>query len=350
MTSFAVDTEDWGKLPDGQAVALFTVRNPHGFILRMTNYGARIVSLDMPDRHGKLSNITLGFDRLEDYFKHTAYFGTTVGRYAGRITQGKFTLNGKEYSLSTNNGSNHIHGGVKGFDRQVWKAITFNHANEAGIKFSYTSPDGEEGYPGKLNTTVTYTLTGGNELRMDYVISTDQDTIINLTNHAYWNLNGADSGDILGHELTIAADKYLEMDEKLTSTGKLIDVNGTVFDFNAPHLIGERIEPLKSTVTKGYDLAYALRNQDSKLAFAARVRAPESGRTMEIWTDQPGVVFYTANYLKGDSMNGGYGQHAAFCLETEHYPDSPNHPNFPSTVLRAGKTFGSTTVHKYSTK
>jgi aldose 1-epimerase len=348
QTPMTVKTLPWGSTPDQEQVSLFIVKSPRGAVLQMTDYGARIVSFEVPDRDGGSANITLGFDSLENYLKHTAYFGATVGRFAGRITNGKFTLAGKEHSLSINNGPNHLHGGKKGFDRRVWKTKTFAEASRAGIEFGYLSHEGEEGYPGNLTVTATYSLTSENELRIDFAASTDQETIVNLTNHAYWNLAGMGDSTILAHELMIAADEYLEMDEKLTSTGKLRRVQGTPFDFTSVRAIGERIGQLKNGPTKGYDLAYALRNQTGSVAFAARLRDPASGRSMEIWTDQPGLILYTANYLDGRGVNGVFGQHSALCLETEHYPDSPNHSHFPSTVLKPGESCCSTTIYNFS--
>jgi aldose 1-epimerase len=347
QTPMSVEMQPWGTTPEQEPVSLFIVKSPRGAVLKMTDYGARIVALDVPDRIGKSANVTLGFDRLNEYLNHTAYFGATVGRFAGRITNGRFRLGNKEYGLTINRPPSHLHGGEKGFDRRVWKSQTFADADQAGIKFSYVSPDGEEGYPGNLTVMATYTLTSDNVLRIDYTATTDRETILNLTNHAYWNLAGVGISDILGHELTIAADEYLEMDDKLTSTGNLSGVQGTPFDFNAVRVIGERIGQLKDGPTKGYDLAYALRNQSGSLAFAAQLRDPASGRLMEVWTDQPGLIFYTANYLDGNGVNGSFGQHSALCLETEHYPDSPNHSHFPSTVLRPGETFRSTTLYKF---
>lgn len=348
MAALHTSAIPWGKLPDGSPVALYNVTNSQGYVLRMTNYGARIVSLEMPDRHGDLANITLGFNSISDYLRHTAHFGGTIGRFASVIDGGKFILNGKSYSLPLNSGVNHLHGGHRGFDHRRWDARQLLRPRESAIEFTRISPDGEEGYPGNLTTTVTYTLTEENELRIDFEATADQDTIINLTNHAYWNLNGAGSGDVLSHELMIAADQYLEMDDSLSFTGNLLPVAKSVFDFRTPHPIGQYIAPLYQTACEGYDLGYALRNPSGQPALAARLTAVESGRTMEVYTDQPGLVLYTANYLDGDPVNGGYPKHAAVCLETEHYPDSPNHASFPTTVLKAGDVFRSTTNHKFS--
>ena len=345
-----VTKEAYGKTKDGQSVDLYTCTNKNGLVLKMTNYGATVVSMETPDKAGKKVNITLGFPSLEGYLQRHPYFGSTVGRYGNRIAKGKFKLDGKEYTLATNNGPNHLHGGIKGFDAVVWKAEEVKTADAVGVKFHYTSADGEEGYPGKLDTTVTYSLTNKNELRIDYEATTDKPTVINLTNHCYWNLGGAGSGDILKHELTLAADKYLPIDATSIPTGELAAVKGTAFDFTTPHAIGDRIGEIKKPPheTKGYDHCYVLRGQQGKLELAARVKDPKGGRVMEIFTTEPGVQLYCGNFLDGSAGGGGYKQHEAFCLETQHYPDSPNKPEFPSTVLRPGETYRSTTVHRFS--
>ncbi|HMC65282.1 MAG TPA: aldose epimerase family protein, partial [Gemmataceae bacterium] len=260
-----------------------------------------------------------------------------------------FSLDGKTYTLATNNGPNHLHGGRKGFDGVLWKAEPVTAPDSVGVKFSHTSPDGDEGYPGKLDATVTFTLNNANALRIDYTAATDKPTVVNLTNHAYWNLAGAGSGNILGHELTLAADKYLPIDDTSIPTGELAPVKGTPFDFTSTHPIGERIAELKKDPhkTKGYDHCYVLRGQQGKLELAARVKEPTTGRVMEVYTTEPGVQLYCANFLDGGPGGGGYKQHEAFCLETQHYPDSPNKPEFPSTVLRPGQTYRTTTEHRF---
>lgn len=354
----SITKEAYGKTKDGQAVDLYTCTNRNGLVLKMTNYGATVVSMETPDKAGKKANITLGFSSLEGYLARHPFFGSTVGRYGNRIAKGKFKLDGKEYTLATNNGPNHLHGGIKGFDAVVWKGVPFTAATDtredkldgAGVRFTYTSPDGEEGYPGKLEVMVDYLLTNSNELRIDYVAKTDKPTVVNLTNHCYWNLGGAGSGDILKHELTLAADKFLPIDATSIPTGELAPVKGTAFDFTTPHAIGDRIGEIKKPPheTKGYDHCYVLRGQQGKLELAARVKDPKSGRVMEIFTTEPGVQLYCGNFLDGSVGGGGYKQHDAFCLETQHYPDSPNKPEFPSTVLRPGETYRSTTAHKFS--
>jgi aldose 1-epimerase len=259
-------------------------------------------------------------------------------------------LNGQEYSLPINNGPNHLHGGPMGFDHQLWTAKKVEKDGAAGVEFSYVSKDGEEGYPGTMNTMATYWLTKDNELRIDYAATTDKDTVLNLTNHTYWNLAGAGKGDILKHELMLTADKYLAVDETLIPTGKMTETKGTPMDFASARPLGPGVQAMKDAGGRGIDHCYVLRNQDGTMAMAARMKDPSSGRVMEVWTDQPGIQVYTGNFLDGDPINGGFKQHAAFCLETQHYPDSPNQPEFPTTVLKPGETFKSTTVHKFLTE
>jgi aldose 1-epimerase len=346
----SVTKTSFGTTPDGQQTQLFTLVNAKGLTARLTDYGARLVALEAPDRQGKRANVTLGFDSLDGYAKHGAFFGCTTGRYANRIAKGKFTLDGKTYSLATNNGENHLHGGNKGFDRAVWKAEQLQSGNDVGVRFTHRSPDGDEGYPGNLDMTVVYTLTDQNELKIDYTAATDKPTVLNLTNHAYWNLAGAGSGKILDHRLTLAADKFLPTDKGSIPTGELAPVAGTVMDFREPHSIGERIAELKKDPegTRGYDHCYVLNSQDGSLKLAAKVVEPKSGRVMEIFTTEPGVQLYTGNFLDGSAKSGGYTQHDALCLETQHFPDSPNQPKFPTTVLKPGQKFHSVTVHKFS--
>jgi aldose 1-epimerase len=348
-TAMTIEKTSFGKTKDGTEIQLFTCKNSGGLVLKVMTYGATVVSMETPDKLGNVRNIQLGFPKLDGYLARHPYFGSTVGRYGNRIAGGKFTLDGKEFKLATNNGPNHLHGGIKGFDAVVWKAEEVKTADAVGVKFSYTSKDGEEGYPGTLQVTATYTLTSANEMRIDYTATTDKPTVLNLTNHCYWNLGGAGSGKILEHQLTINADKYLPIDATSIPTGELADVKGTAMDFTTPHAIGERIEELKKPPhqTKGYDHCYVLRGQEGKLALAAKAVDPASGRTMEIHTTEPGVQLYCGNFLDGGEGGGGYGQHDAFCLETQHFPDSPNQPKFPSTVLKPGQTFKSTTVHKF---
>ncbi len=331
-----VSSSAFGKTVDGQEVDLYTCVNAHGLVMKIMTYGAIVVELQTPDRNGKLANITLGFDNLEGYLGQHPYFGSTVGRYANRIAKGKFTLDGQQYTLATNNGPNALHGGVVGFNRVVWNAQPVTREDAVGVTFTYTSKDGEEGYPGTLQATVTYLLTNADELRVDYEATTDKATPINLTNHCYWNLAGAGAGTILEHILTLTADEYLPVDDTLIPTGQLAQVAGTPFDFRQPHRIGARIAQVTGD-PPGYDHCFVLRNQTGQLALAARLSDPASGRVMEIYTTQPGIQFYTGNFLDGSTANGGYKMNAALCLETQHYPDSPNKSEFPSVILRPGE-------------
>jgi aldose 1-epimerase len=309
-------------------------------------YGGIIVSIDVPDRKGGIADIALGFNQLAQYEAGHPHFGALIGRYGNRIAKGRFSLDGKEYVLALNNGENHLHGGIMGFDKFVWTAKPVREQSAVGVSMTYISKDGEEGYPGTLSTTVVYKLTDDNELSIDYTATTDAPTIVNLTNHCYFNLRGEGNGDVLGHELMLTADRYLPVDAGLIPTGELAPVAGTPMDFTKPHTIGERI-----TQVNGYDHCYVLNNQGGAVALAARVVEPESGRVMEIYTDQPGIQLYTGNFLNGSlkgKANAAYEKHFAFCLETQHYPDSPNQPNFPSVVLRPGETYKTTTIHKFS--
>ena len=350
IASMKRDVQPYGKTNDGQEVKVHTLTNTKGMRVRLIDYGATLISVETPDKNGKSANLTLSFPTLEGYLQRHPYFGSTVGRYGNRIAGGKFMLDGKTYTLATNNGPNHLHGGRRGFDAVMWKAEPVTTADTIGVKFSYTSADGEEGFPGKLDVTVTYSLSEENALRIEYSAVTDKPTVLTLTNHAYWNLAGAGSGDVLKHELTLMADKYLPIDDTSIPTGALAEVKGTPFDFTSPHTIGERIGELKKEPhkTKGYDHCYVLRGQQGKLELAARVKEPTSGRVMEVFTTEPGVQLYCANFLDGGAGGGGFKQHDAFCLETQHYPDSPNKPGFPSAVLRPGETYKSTTEHRLS--
>lgn len=344
-----IEKAAFGKTADGQEVSLFTIRSAQGLVLKLTDYGATVVSVETPDRAGKLANITLGYPDLAGYLNRHPYFGSTVGRYANRIAGGKFTLDGQAYQLAVNNDPNHLHGGKKGFDALVWTATEVNTPNSLGVKFTLRSPDGDENYPGNLDVAVTYALTDKNEMRIDYEAKTDKPTIINLTNHCYWNLAGGKSGKILDHELTLAADRYVPVNDVFIPTGELAPVAGTVFDFTTPRKIGERIEEVKKAphTTKGYDHCYVLRGPAGELTLAARVKDPSSGRVMEVYTTEPGIQFYSGNMLDGSPAQGNHTPHDAFCLETQHYPDSPNQPDFPSTRLAPDQTFRSTTVHKF---
>ncbi len=348
-TKMMIEKKDFGSLPDGQKIDLYILKDPGGMKAAITNYGAILVSLEVPDQNNEFADITLGYDDLKGYLEETPYFGATVGRYANRIKGAVFTLNGKTYHLAKNDNNNHLHGGTKGFDKRVWNAEPFENEDSAGIIFRYLSPDGEEGYPGNLSCTVTYTLTNNNELRIDYEAETDQATPVNLTHHSYFNLKGQGNGDILGHELYINADKYTPVDEELIPTGEILSVKSTPFDFTKPTAIGERIEQ----VPGGYDHNFVLNGEQGTLRLAARVLEPESGQVMEILTTEPGIQFYSGNFLDG-SIKGKsgkiYEKHYGFCLEPQHFPDSPNHPEFPSTVLEPGDKYSTTTVFRFSKK
>ena len=339
----------YGKLADDREVDLYTCTNANGLVVKLITYGAIVTSVEVPDRDGKLDNITLGFDALDGYLPRHPYFGATVGRYCNRIAKGKFKLGDQEYTLATNNDPNHLHGGENGFDRVLWEAEPVQTESAVGVKFHYVSKDGEEGNPGNLDVTVVYTLTNENELSVEFTATTDQPTPVNLTNHNYWNLSGAGSGAILDHELEIAADQFLAVDETLIPTGELVDVKGGFLDFTKPQKMGARIQESKLEPL-GYDHCFALRSQDGSMAFAARVTDAASGRVMEIQTTQPGLQFYSGNFLDGSEGGGGNKQHEAFCLETQHYPDSPNQPGFPTTILKPGETYQQKTVHKFSVK
>jgi len=343
-----VEVAPYGKMPDGTAVSLYTLTNDKGLRVKLTNYGAITVGVEVPDKAGKVTDVTLGYDTLDGWLKSTSYFGATVGRYANRIAKGKFTLDGKEYTLATNNGENALHGGIKGFDKVVWNAETVKAADSAGVKFTYLSKDGEEGYPGNLKVTAVYTLNNNNEFKAEFSATTDKPTVVNLAHHTYWNLGGPAAGDILGHLMMIYADKYTPVDAGLIPTGELKDVAGTPMDFTTPHAIGERI----AQVEGGYDHNYVLGGQwGNPIHLAAKVVDPKSGRVMEILTDQPGVQFYSGNFLDGTVTGKGgvvYKKHYGFCLETQHFPDSPNKPAFPPVVLKPGETYKHIMIHKFS--
>jgi aldose 1-epimerase len=336
----------FGKVPDGTAVDLYTLANANGLSAKVATYGTIITELHVPDRRGVLGDIVLGFDNLEQYLKGHPYFGSTVGRVANRIAKGCFTLDGKTYTLATKNGPNHLHGGLKGFDKVVWKA---EPQTGVAVRFTYISPDGEEGYPGTLAVAVTMTLTDANELRLDYTATTDKATPVNLTNHSYFNLAG--EGNALNHEMLIMADYYTPTDSALIPTGEIKPVKGTPMDFTTPQTIGARFAQLHTNPV-GYDDNYVLNGGGKSLALVARAYEPGSGRVMEVHTTQPGVQFYTANFLNG-SLPGKrgvvYQQHSAFCLETQHFPDSVNQPAFPSVILRPGQTYRHTTAYKFLT-
>ncbi len=344
-----ITKESFGKTADGQAVDIYTIENANGMKAKITNYGAIVTELWVPDKDGKIADVVLGYDSLDDYIEATPYFGAIVGRYGNRIAKGKFMLNGTEYTLATNNDENHLHGGDVGFDKKVWGVAEVKSTNSVGIMLTYVSKDMEEGYPGTLMSMVTYALTNDNELKISYEATTDKDTVINLTHHGYFNLAGHNSGDILGHEVLMTADNMTPVDAGLITTGEIKAVAGTPWDFTEVHTIGERIKDVQG----GYDHNYVLNNQDGSLALAVTVSEPTSGRVMEVLTTEPGMQFYTGNFLDGSNVGKGgavYNLNNGFCLESQHYPDSPNKPEFPSCVLKTDDTYTQTTIYKFTTK
>jgi len=344
----------FGKTATGDSIDLYTLSNSRGMQAAITNYGGVVVSLLTPDRNGHVDDVVLGFDNLDGYVRPGAYFGALIGRYGNRIGHAQFSLNGVTYHLAKNNGDNSLHGGKVGFDKRVWKARDVSKRSPA-LELTYLSKDGEESYPGNLSVTVVYTLTDKNELKMDYRATTDKTTVVNLTNHSYFNLAGQGRGDILNHRVTLHADKFTPVDAGLIPTGELRPVSGTPFDFRNATAIGARIEQNDEQLKlgKGYDHNWALNGYGKAAALAARVEEPSTGRVLEVLTDQPGVQFYTGNFLDG-TVNGKAGKpimhRSGFCLETQHFPDSPNKPEFPTTELRPGHTFESTTVYRFSAK
>lgn len=344
------------SVPDGSRVELFTFRNAGGVEVRAMTYGAIILSLRVPDRRGQLDDVVLGYDTAAEYVTNkTTYFGAVVGRYANRIAKGRFTLDGRTYQLATNDGPNHLHGGKKGFDAMVWRGEPFRDDRGAGVVFTYVSRDGEEGYPGTLTARVTYTLTDKNELIFDFHATTDAPTIVNLAQHSYFNLAGQGARDVLDHELQLFADRYTPVDETLIPTGELATVDGTPFDFRRATKIGARIdqEHVQLRRGRGYDHNWVLTRSGEGLQPAAKVIERSTGRTMEIATTEPGIQFYSGNFLDGGNIGKQgrpYRHRYGFCLETQHYPDSPNKPQFPSTVLRPGQEYRSRTVLTFGTE
>ena len=340
--------EFYGKTAAGQNIDLYTMTNSNGLKVKIITFGGYVTSLQVPDNNGKSADIVLGYDSLEQYVNDSAYLGALVGRYANRIAKGKFTLKGVEYTLAKNNGPNHLHGGIKGFHRVVWNAQPVKDPAGDSLKLTYLSKDGEEGFPGNLSCSAIYTLTNNDELKISYEATTDKTTIVNLTSHCYFNLAGHDSGDILSHELMVNADNYTPADETLIPTGQIAPVKGGDVDFTKPAIIGARI----ADVPGGYDHNFVLNNKKDTLGLAARVYEPKSGRIMEIYTTEPGIQFYSGNFLDGSAKGKGsvYNKHNGFCLETQHFPDSPNKPNFPSVVLNPGEKYKHLTVHKFMTK
>jgi aldose 1-epimerase len=353
--SVTITKSAWGQMPNGTKLDLYTLKNKNGMEVRITNYGGIITHLTAPDKDGKYEDVVWGFDSIAGYLTPPPYFGAIIGRYGNRIAKGKFTLDGKTYSLAGNNNGNHLHGGLKGFDKVVWTGEAME--KDGALKLTYLSKDGEEGYPGNLSAEVTYTLTDDNALKIDYKATTDKATVVNLTNHSYFNLGGQTDKDILSHELMLNADRFLPVDKGLIPTGELRPVAGTVFDFTKSTPIGQRINDPKDEQIKlggGYDHAWILNHPEITTSrLAAVLTETTSGRVMEVHTTEPAIQFYTGNFLDGTlkGKNGiVYKKRSALCLETEHYPDSPNQPKFPTTVLKPGETYKTQTVYKFSVK
>ena len=347
-----IKKQAFGTVPEGR-VDLYTMTNSRGMEVRAMNYGGIIVSLRVPEKKGVLADVVLGFDTLDAYLNNKPYFGAIIGRYANRIANGKFTLNGAGYRLARNNGMNSLHGGLKGFDKVLWRGEQFENNQGIGVVFTYTSKNGEEGYPGNLKAKVTYTLTDQSELQIEYQATTDEATPVNLTNHSYFNLVSEGNGDILKHNLILNADRFTPVDSTLIPAGELRAVAGTPFDFTKPTAIGARIDTNNEqlAIAHGYDHNFVLSRKGSGLELAGRVHEPQTGRALEVYTTEPGVQFYTGNFLDG-TITGkhghAYNKHAGLCLETQHFPDSPNHSNFPWTILKPEQTYNSRTVYKFS--
>ncbi|MGA2266953.1 MAG: aldose epimerase family protein [Bryobacteraceae bacterium] len=350
-----VKKQAYGKMPDGTPIELYTLSNPSGMEAGIITYGGTVVSLTAPDRNGKLSDVVLGLDSLVGYLNQTNFFGAVIGRYGNRIGHATFKLDGKTYNLPKNDGGNTLHGGAQGFDKRVWKASPVHTAEGQGLELTYVSKDGEEGFPGNLSAKVVYTVTARNELKIDYTATTDKDTVVNLTNHSYFNLAGQGEGDILDHRVMINAGRFTPVDAALIPTGELRAVKGTPFDFTTATDIGARIGQgdQQLMLGHGYDHNWVLNKANGGLTKAAEVYEPATGRVMEVWTTEPGMQFYTGNFLDGSVHGKGgkvYPFRGAFCMETQHYPDSPNKPNFPSTVLKPGSTYHTTTIYRFSAR
>jgi len=355
QAAHSVPKQPFGKV-DGETVYLYTLKNASGMEVTITNYGGTLTSVKAPDRQKKFDDVVLGFDNVDGYTQklNTAYFGAIIGRYGNRIANGTFTLDGHTYHIPINDGPNALHGGTKGFNAHIWEAKEVSSEYGPGVELHYVSPDGQEGFPGTLNVTVRYSLGAKNELRIDYTATTDKDTVLNLTNHSYFNLSGAGSATALNHLVTLVADKFTPINSTLIPTGAIQNVAGTPLDFRKATRVGERINDKYQQLiyAKGYDHNFVLNSPGNLNAMAAKVEDPASGRVMEVFTTQPGIQFYTGNFLDGKihGIGGAYRYRSALCFETQHFPDSPNHPNFPSTVLRPGQTFHSTTIYRFSTE
>ncbi len=350
-----IKKESFGKTTGGEQIELYSLTNKKGMEVSITNFGATVVTLKVPDRAGKAADIVLGYETLDGYENGTSYFGATVGRYGNRIAGGKFSIDGKTYTLPKNNGENTLHGGIVGFNKRVWKAREITAKEGESLEMTYLSADGEEGFPGNLSAKVVFTLPAErNELKIDYTATTDKDTVLNLTNHSYFNLSGEGNGDILDHVMTLHSKQFTPVDKTLIPTGELKNVSGTPMDFNSATAIGKRINENDEQLVfgKGYDHNWVLTRAGGGLSMAAEAYDPKSGRKLEVLTTEPGVQFYSGNFLDGAKGKGNkpYPQRAAFCLETQHFPDSPNHPNFPSTLLKPNSVFHSQTVFRFSAK
>lgn len=350
-----IKKESFGKTTDGQDVDVFTLANKNGMSVKILNYGGMVTQMLVPDKTGKIADVVLGYADMKGVLSDKSYFGVLVGRYANRIGKGKFSIDGHEYSLAQNNNGNHLHGGIKGFDKVIWKAEPIKKSKSVSLKLSYLSKDGEEGYPGNLSVTVIYTLTESNELQMEYTATTDKKTVINLTNHAYFSLAGAGDGDILKHEVIINADRFTPVDANLITTGELTNVKGTPMDFTKPTAIGAHIndnyEQLKLGI--GYDHNWVLNKKGNELSLAAKVFEPTTGRVLEVLTTEPGIQFYTGNFLDGSAIGKDgkvYKHRYGFCLEAQHFPDSPNKLKFPSVILEPGKIYHTKTIYRFSNR
>ena len=350
-SSLNVHKTFFGKLENGNQVFLYTLKNDNGMEVKITNYGGIVTSIKVPDKDGQFGEVTLGYESLKDYLTDSPYFGAIIGRYGNRIANGKFSIEDENYQLPLNDGPNSLHGGDKGFDKVLWKA-KINGGEEPYLDLSYLSPDGEMGYPGNLEVKVRYTLLKDNSLKIEYDATTDKATVINLTNHTYFNLAGRNGGDILGHQLKLNADRFLAVNENLIPEGEPNDVAGTPFDFSELKTIGKQINDKNQQLVngKGYDHCWVLTDQSPQLKLVAEVSEPSSGRKMEVYTTEPGIQFYSGNFLDGKytgQKGENYPYRTGFCLETQHYPDSPNRPDFPSTLLKPGEQYKSTTVYKF---
>lgn len=354
-TGLMISQKVFGATEDGQAM-LFTLENKNGMTLSVTNYGGIITSLNVPDKNGAIADVVLGHDSLASYIEGHPYFGALVGRYGNRIAKGEFSIDGTTYTLATNNGPNALHGGIKGFDKKLWNTQIIENSDAVGVEFSGVSVDMEEGFPGNLTVKVRYLLNNDNELRLEYEATTDKTTIVNLTNHSYFNLKRAGDGDILGHELMIAADKFTPVDATLIPTGELRSVENTPFDFREPTTIGARVDDVENEQIKfggGYDHNFVFTDQSDQLKLVATAYEPTSGRFMEVLTTEPGVQFYCGNFLNGKNIGKGgipYEKRNGFCLETQHFPDSQNQPDFPSTLLKPDEKYETQTVYRFSVK